>query len=353
MNISDIAAQRMHNQFLLKPVTNPLKVMQALGAMQAQDFPAAKWALGLRSKNATDESITKLFNDGKILRTHILRPTWHFVLPEDIRWVQSLTAPRVHAFNKYYYKKVDLDDATLNKSIVVLKSTLKGGTHLTRKEVAEAYKDAGIDTSGLRLGYLLMYAELEAIICSGAMKGKQHTVALLAERAPQAHDLPKEQALTELTKRFFSAHGPATIQDFAWWSSLTVADIKAGIAKAGLSHVEVGGKTFYFAKKTKTTIPSPVVHLLPNYDEYGIAYKVRQPFLQAKLDRKPANEDLFYHLVTLDGQIIGGWRRVIAKDAVIIHPTLFKELTTKESQAFGQATLLLQDFLQTPVAVQK
>ena len=349
MNMTDIAAQRLHNQFLITGLANPQNVVRKLGAMQAQDFTGAKWAVGLRSKDTTDGVVTKLFNEGKILRTHMLRPTWHFVAPEDIRWMQSLTAPRVHAFSKYYYKKEGLDEETLRKGMAVLGRTLKGGNQLTRTEVAAAFGDAGIDASGIKLAYLIMYAELEAVVCSGAMKGKQHTIALVAERAPHAKTLPKEQALKEFVTRYFTAHGPATIQDLAWWSSLSIADVKSGIELADLQQVEVEKKTFYFAKQADTTILSPLVHLLPNYDEYLIAYKDRSAAGQVVLDKAPAPDDFFYHFVTLDGQLVGGWKRKIGKSPTI-DLTMFKHFGAKQSKALDAAAQRLEDFMQLPVA---
>jgi hypothetical protein len=351
MTFSDIAAGRLHNEFLLQPLAKPQDVVRRLGAVQAQEFAFAKWALGVRTKNTTDATVTKLFNDGKILRTHALRPTWHFVAPEDIRWIQSLTAPRVHAFNKYYYNQVNLDTEILKKGTELLTAALKG-QQLTRKEVTQLYTDAGIDVAGLRLGLLIMYAELEAVVCSGAMQGKQHTYALVSERAPQAQDMPKAQAVKELTTRFFTAHGPATIRDFAWWSSLTVADIKTGIELAGLQGMVVEGQTFYFAKKARTTIPSPVVHLLPCYDEFLIAFKERRPSMQIKLDHTPDSNDLFYNFIMLDGQLIGGWKRTQTTKAFTIQLNPFKKLTAAETKALEAAATRLQNYVELPVQLQ-
>ncbi|HTE57385.1 MAG TPA: winged helix DNA-binding domain-containing protein [Verrucomicrobiae bacterium] len=348
MNMTDIAAHRLHNQYLIEGLGNPQDVVRKMGAMQAQDFMGAKWAIGLRSKNATDESVTGLFNDGKILRTHMLRPTWHFVAPEDIRWMQSLTAPRVHALNKYYYKKLGLDEGTLRKGIDVLKQVLKGGKQLTRAEAAAAFSDAGIDASGLRLAYLVMYAELEAVVCSGALRGKQHTIALISERAPQAKILPKEQALKEFALRFFTAHGPATVQDLAWWSSLSAADVKSGVELADLQRIEIDAKTYYCAKQADTTIRSPLVHLLPNYDEYLIAYKERSAAGQAVLEKRPVPADFFYHFVVLDGQLVGGWKRIVGK-SMTVELNLFTHFGPKQAKALDAAGQQLQDFLQIPV----
>ncbi len=168
-------------------MSSPVDVVHSLGAVQSQDFTGAKWALGMRCTSATDDEVTRLYNGGKILRTHMLRPTWHFVAPQDIRWMQELTAPRVHALNKYYYNKLGLTETVLKNGSDILVKALEGGNELTRREMKETFDNAGIDADGLRLAYLIMYAELEALVCSGALRGKQHTIALLTERAPEGN----------------------------------------------------------------------------------------------------------------------------------------------------------------------
>jgi len=352
MTLTDIAALRLHNQFLLEGLDDPATVVRRLGAVQAQDFTGAKWAVGLRSKDTTDEAITKLFNEGKILRTHMLRPTWHFVAPEDIRWMQALTAPRVHVFNRYYYKKEGLDEATLRKGTKVLEQSLKGGNHLTRTEVGAVFRGGGIDAGGLKLACMIMYAELEAVVCSGALKGKQHTLALVSERAPEARSLPRERALKEFVTRYFTAHGPATVQDLAWWSSLSIADVKHGIELAGLQPIEVEGKSFYSARQVRSTVPSPLVHLLPNYDELLIAYKDRSAAGQVVLDKTPAPTDFFYHFVVLDGQLVGGWKRKLGK-SLTVELTLFMQLSSAQDKALDTAARRLEDFMQLPVELKR
>lgn len=354
MTIADITNQRLHNQHLLEEVNSPVAVVRSLGAVQAQDFPGAKWAVGLRC-NTTDKAMQKLFDDGKILRTHVLRPTWHFVAAEDIRWIQALTAPRVHAFNKYYYKKLGIDDAAVKKSSKLLVEALKGGNELTRNQIGKIFVDNDLGAKGLGVGYLIIYAELEGLICSGRMQGKQHTYALLEERAPRAKSMPRDKALTELTRRFFTAHGPAQIADFAWWSSLTTAEIKEGIALAKLKSAEIEGKTYYFAKEAPTTIPSPVAHLLPNYDEYFIAYKDRTAFAAAgrifKVSRQPSYEDLSYHLLAIDGQLAGGWKREITAKSYTVKLNPFTNFTPAQRKAFDAATKRLSNFIGLPVSV--
>lgn len=351
VTIADIAKQRLHNQHLLDELSSPQDVVQSLGAIQAQDFVGAKWAIGLRCKT-TDEAVTKAFNDGKILRTHMLRPTWHFVTPADIRWMQSLTAPRVHAQSKYYYKKLGMDEATIKKANKILAKVLRGGNQLTKPDIAKLFASTGLqDITGLRFSYILMSAELEALICSGAMQGKQHTYALVEDRAPQTISLSREKALAELTRRFFTSHGPAQIIDFSWWSSLTVADIKQGIALAKLKSIEVEGKTYYVAKTAPTTIPSPIAHLLPNYDEYFIGYKDRSAFSNLKISRLPSYADLSYHILSIDGQLAGGWKRAITAKQCTVQLNAFVQLTPAQQKALTAAVDRLSQFTSLPVVV--
>src|SRR5262245_24524323 len=170
-----------------------------------------------------DDSIDELFNEGKILRTHVMRPTWHFVMPEDIRWMLKLTAPRINAVSAYYFRKMELDQAVLARSNAAISKALRG-KHLTREELGQVLGRAKIDAKGLRLIYLMIRAELDAVICSGPLRGKQFTYALLDERVPKCRTLKRDEALAELTIRYFTSHGPALLRDFVWWSGLTITD---------------------------------------------------------------------------------------------------------------------------------
>jgi hypothetical protein len=205
----EIARRRLHNQHITRrEIETPQALVEWLGAVQAQNFAGAKWALGLRLYGATDNDIEQTFNDGAILRTHVMRPTWHFVSAADIRWLLDLTAPRVRQAMAHYNRVLELDEAVFARTNAVLAETLQGGKQLTRDELADALRQAGIATeNGQRVGNIVMRAELDGVICSGARRGKQFTYALLAERAPQATVLARDEALTELTVRYFSSHG--------------------------------------------------------------------------------------------------------------------------------------------------
>jgi Winged helix DNA-binding domain len=339
----DIAQQRLHNQRITETsFEKPGEVVRWLGAVQAQDYGAAKWALGLRVQGATDEDIEQAFTDGTILRTHIMRPTWHFVTPADIRWMLALTAPRVNATNAYYYRKLELDDAIFTCSNTALTKALQGGKQLTRPELVSALQQAGITADDiLRFTLIVMRAELDGIICSGARRGKQFTYALLDERVPQARTLDYHEALAAFVARYFTSHGPATLQDFVWWSGLSTADARVGLGmvKSQLMHEEIDGQTYWFAPSTPPAPPAnelpPTAYLLPNFDEYTVGYTDRSALFDMSHAKKFAGRNnILSNVMVLDGQIVGTWTRTIKKDAVMIAPNLFIALNEAETRAF-------------------
>lgn len=352
-----IAQRRLHNTGLTGGgFERPEQVVRWFGAVQAQDYGPAKWSLGQRCKGLVDDDVERAFAQGHILRTHILRPTWHFVVPEDIHWMLELTAPRVHARNARRYRELGLDESTLAKSTAVMVDALRGGRQLVRGELAGALLDAGIDTGGQRLAYLVMNAELNAVICSGAPSGKQHTYALLDERAP-AGGRGRDDALVELTLRYFTSHGPATVNDFAWWSSLTVADVRTGLELAGprlLSEV-IDGLTYWAAADAEPPVlPSaPHVLLVQAYDEYVVAVRESRHLLDASGLARSQRWDrpVFTGIVLLDGQIAGHWKRTVGKDAVAIETYLYRPFDAAQGSALRSAAAAYGEFLGLPVAV--
>jgi hypothetical protein len=337
----DIARQRLHNQLITRRTfEKPGDVVQWLGAVQAQDYAAAKWAVGLRLQGTTDDDIEQAFASGAILRTHLMRPTWHFVSPADIRWILALTAPRVNAANTSWYRKLELDDAVFMHSNAVLAKALQGGKQLTRPELASVLKLAGIATDDLqRFTYIMMRAELDGIVCSGARRGKQFTYALLDERAPQARTLDRDEALAQFARRYFMSHGPATLQDFVWWSGLTLADARAGLemVTSQLMHEVVDSQTYWFSTSTPPAKDlSQTAYLLPNFDEYIVGYTDRSAVFDASHTNKldPRGNVLFNHTIVMDGRVVGTWKRTLKKDTVIITPSLFTPLNEAETRAF-------------------
>ncbi|HLX59119.1 MAG TPA: winged helix DNA-binding domain-containing protein [Ktedonobacteraceae bacterium] len=351
----DIAHRRLHNQHITRrTLETPQSLVEWLGAVQAQDFAAAKWALGLRLQGVTGDDIEQAFTDGAILRTHVMRPTWHFVSPADIRWLLALTAPRVHAASAYYTRKLELDDAVFRWTNAVLANALQGGKQLTRDELASALQQAGIVTDGeQRITYIVMRAELDGIICSGARRGKQFTYALLAERAPQARMLARDEALAELSMRYFTSHGPATLKDFVWWSGLALADARAGLAMvtSHLLHETIDGQTYWFPPSMPPAQDlSQTACLLPNYDEYTVGYTDRSAIFDAlhtnKLDPRSG---LLGNAMILNGQVVGSWKRTFEKNTVVIEANPLLPLSNTETRAFAASANLYGAFLRKPV----
>lgn len=352
----DIVRYRLYNQFLSQTdITEPAEVVKRLGAVQSQDFAGGKWALGLRMKGATDAGLDQEFNQGKILRTHILRPTWHFVAPQDIRWMLSLSAPRVHMVNGFMYRQQGLDKEIIHKSYKVLENVLQGNKQLTRTELGSAFEKAGIkNAAGIRLSYFMMSAELDGIICSGARKGKQFTYALLEERVPAVKALGREEALAELTRRYFATRGPATLHDFTWWSGLTMTEAKEGIesVKSQFVSEEIDDRTYWFDSSiSPVKEKSPTAHLLPNYDEYFIGFKDRSAIGAAVRQAGIIGDDSAFlaHVIVLDGQLVGGWKRTLKKNAVQVEMTLVIDLTKAQERAVEEAASRYGEFLQLRV----
>jgi hypothetical protein len=360
MKFSDIARQRMVHQELTSPrFENPADVVAWQGAVQSQDYAGAKWAVAQRTRpSMTDAEMDKAFNDGLILRTHVMRPTWHFVTPADIRWMLQLTAPRVRAVCAYYFRSMELDDAIFRRSQDTLIKTLEGGKHFTRPQLAAALEEAGIVTEGLRLGYLIMRAELDGILCSGPRHGKQFTYALLEERVPPTRTLDRDEALAELTKRYFWSHGPALVKDFAWWSGLTMTEAKEGIElnKSRLQQESINGQSYWFSTVTPpstTRDALPAAYLLPNYDEALASFKDYSAAVAPEHEKMWVMGDrIFSHFVVLDGWIAGSWNRTLTKKRVTIEFKPFRAYTDAESQAINEAAQRFGKFLGLELVLQ-
>jgi hypothetical protein len=323
------------------------------GAVQAQDFAGAKWAVSLRTNSLADALVEQAYNDGTILRTHILRPTWHFVTPQDIRWMLMLTAPRVHKINATMYRKLQLDDAVFAKSHAVLEKALQGGKAMTRAELAGVFEQAGIDSSDLRLTYLVMQAELEGLICSGQMKGKQFTYCLLSERAPNARILDEEEALAELTLRYFMSHGPATAKDFSLWSGLTLAQVRAGLelVKSDLIHETIVQHTYWRSPASAPHTIEPTVYLLPNYDEYGVGYADRSAIVDKSDETHPdvRGPVALNNIIVMNGKAVGLWKRIVKKRVVTLNFQLFEPISNTQREALIITARRYGDFLGLPV----
>jgi hypothetical protein len=346
----DIVLRRLQNQGLLgKPFTRPEQVVARHLAMQSQDFGGAKWAIGQRLAVPTEASVDDAFQRGEILRTHVLRPTWHFVTPADIRWLLELTAPRIKAGSAPYFRKHGLEPASLRRSRRVLEQQL-AGRQLTREELSVPLAEAGLPVLGEALSYQMIAAELDGVICSGARRGKQHTYALLEERVAKTTPLGRDEALAQLGLRYLQGHGPALVQDLAWWSGLTVADAKRAVAacRDRLCSAEVTGRTYWFAALGRAApLAGPAVHLLPNYDEQLIAYRFRGNAIDPAVAPRVGRGDGVFdgHFVTIDGKLVGSWRRQLGKTHVSVQAALLRRPSRAEQRELRAAAQRYADFL--------
>ena len=347
---SEITYERLLRQRIAgEGLKTAAETVRWMGAVQAQDYPLARWAVGLRTEACTDADIEAAFNAGEIVRTHVMRPTWHFVAPEDVGWMQALTASRVKAVAASQFRAMELDAAVLKRCNKVITKALSGGKQLTRAELATALEGAGIPAKGIRLADIVMNAELDAVICSGPRRGKQFTYALVEERAPQQRQLARDESLALLTERFFISHGPATAKDFAWWSGLTLAEVKRGLgmAKESLIEEKIEEQVYWMsASAPEARHPRKAVHLLPNYDEYLSGYTDRSAIMDSRylpeLDSR--QNPLFNHPIISSGRIAGTWKRIVADETLVLEAKLFGQAAKPDSRDLKLAAKRLAAF---------
>jgi hypothetical protein len=345
-----VLAARLANQHLAKPRLSPAEVVAAMGAMQAQEYAGAKWALGLRAPGATAAVIERALVAGEIVRTHPMRGTHHFIARDDIRWMLALLAPRGLLRFAPRQRTLGLDAATLRTATRALARALEGGKHLVRDEVAGVLQRARISPDGQRLPHIIMYAELVGLVCSGARRGKQITVALLDERIPPQPALDRDAALAELARRYFTTRGPATLRDFVWWSGLTMADARAGTALASsLVSETIDGAVYWRGSSRPPRAAAGRAYLLPPYDEYTVAYQRRDLIGSAPLGATSFGAlSLLAPVAIVDGVVVGTWKRAIAPRAVRIEVTPWRRLRRTETAALEQAAERYAAFVELP-----
>ncbi|HEY0895450.1 MAG TPA: winged helix DNA-binding domain-containing protein [Sphingobacteriaceae bacterium] len=346
---SDISCRRLISQKIRCPAgCSAADAVAWMGAIQAQDYPMSVWAVALRLENHRHHDVEAAFNSGEILRTHVMRPTWHLVSRENIRWMVALTAPRIRNAVRSRWKELELDGQAFIRSYAVMERMLGGGNHLPREEIlAEIGKS--LPVSGQRGAHLLFGAELDGLVCSGPIRQKKHTYCLLEERVPAQAALSEDEALGRLAGIYFRSHGPATLKDFAWWSGLSLTSAKKGteLARSGLLSETIGGKVYWSGPEAPAgydTPGSPEVFLLPAYDEFLISYQDRSPSIgPADQSYAFSNNGIFRPVIIVDGIARGIWKRTIKKDRVIVEPTFFvpvhgaiREAVAENAARYGQ-----------------
>ena len=358
-------AIRMSQQGLRGGMGDIAAVVRSLVGMQAQEFGYALWSVAQRTAAGSDAphpvtqaTMNGAFVDSVLLRTHVLRLTWHFALPEDIRWLLRLTVPRLKKLSAYYDRQLGLDDGVFARSNAVLADAVSDGRHRTRAELAAALDAAGIPASGQRAGNIMMRAEFDEVLISGAPKGKQQTYAAFDERVPPDAGFDADESLAELARRFFTARGPATVKDLATWASLTLSQARRGLAQveSELGSAALDGVTVYFAAGALDApsgeIDSPTVDLVQGYDEIVMSYSESRGLLTGGAAYSPiAVSSPYLHAVLADGILIGHWRHRLGRDNAAIDTALRRGLNRRETAALRTAVNRYGDYLGVPTSL--
>lgn len=339
MTQKDIAYIRLVSQQLAATkFKNPKQLVSWMGAMQAQDYNMAKWAVGVRLPNVTDNIVQKALDRGTIIRTHLLRPTWHFAAAEDVHWMLSLSSPQIKRIVKSEHKRTELTSKIFSKSFSIIGNALQGHKHLPREEIKTLLQQSKIAVNETRFLHIMLMAEMEGIVCNGAMKGGKQTYALLDERVHKKKEFSRDEALALLATKYFSSHCPATLQDFVWWSGLLVADAKHALEMVKHKFISetINGKTYWFANSFFTAkVIEPSLYLLPSYDEYFISYTDRTASLKQKHhSRSFTSNGIFRPVILLNGQGVGIWKRTADKDKLRIEADFFSVSAKKTAKAF-------------------
>ena len=356
-----IAHARLRNSRLVgAPLQSALDVVRWFGAVQSQDVPGAFWALAQRLPPGTSMAdLGAAFDAGSIVRTHALRPTWHFLAPDELRRIQALTGERVHRAAGTMYRRLGLGAAEFATAEAAIRAALAGGGALTRDELAGAVAQTAIDLrDGLVMTHLAMHAELESVICSGPRRGKAFTYQLVDARIPATPPRDRDDALRDLTARYFASHGPATVHDASWWSGLTVSEIRRGVQLAGdeLKTRAIDGTAYVAAAgafdPTPGLVPDPFIRLLSNYDEYLGSYADYGPILDPAFPKARNVADVLgAHIVIRDGMVAGGWRRALTDRGATVTVRLLAPFTTADRDALDEEIARYRAFLGVPVTL--
>jgi hypothetical protein len=355
----DIPHLRLCNQQIAhQTLRTPAEVVSHLGAMQAQDFPGAKWAIGLRLPTSTEADIERAIAERTIVRTWPMRRTLHFVAADDVRWILALTGARADVGFAPRYRQLGLDEHIFGLAKDVLVKALSGGRSLKRQALYELLEEAGIGlegTSRLDSGqtrglHILSHHAMTGLICYGSHQGKQPAFVLLDEWVPKSRVLDREESLGELAKCYFTSHGPATVQDFVWWSGLTLQEARAGIemSRGHLVEEVVEGVAYWLPRDSRPPSPAPARHLLPPFDEYTVAYKDRSAVLTPGHATLAASGGVFRPIIVVDGLVVGTWKVNVKKGAIAVIQTPFDQHEWN-GDALLDAARRYADFLGRPL----
>jgi hypothetical protein len=364
VTISTIAGRRLLSQQIASPrFATPAPLVRWMGAVQAQDYRGSLWAVALRLRDAVEADVERALADRSIVRTWPMRGTLHYVPAPDVRWMLRLLTPRVLARSAGRYRELGLDEAAFTRSRRILTRALEGGGALTRSEVYETLQKGGVSPEGQRGIHIIGHLAQQGVLCLGPRRGRQPTFVMLDDWLPASKDKAREEALATLAERYFTSHGPATIQDFAWWSGLKVKEAQAATEEAGAALTsETRGRRrwFHAAASERSARPKgPVAVLLPTWDEYVVAYKDRRGVLEfgdAEGPRYAVGLSLVLldgrvvgtwkrTLIVIDGRVRGSWKRAVARSSVQVRLDFWNRVTGAEQRAVWKAAARYAKFV--------
>jgi hypothetical protein len=350
LSTESIARARMVGLGLWRPAAvDPKGVVERLVAMQAQEHAYARWSVGQRC-GASASVVDAAFDAGELLRTHVLRPTWHYASPADLRWLLALTGPRLESANARRDDELDLDGRTVRRAVDIIADAVAAGP-MTRRELAQELDRRRVPPGGQRMPHLLFHAELRMVVCSGPMRGKEHTYVPFDDRVPARPTFTEEEALAELARRWFASRGPATIRDFRWWSGLPAAQALAGLGAIApeLSSFEQDERTYWFAEPSPRALKGPRVDLVQCYDETIISFtETRDALATADVSFPvPRSIDGFTHVVLCNGRLAGHGRVQRLRGGVEIETRLSRRFDAPERAALDTAVARYEEFVRT------
>jgi hypothetical protein len=328
-----------------------------LGAVQSQDHEPALWSLAQRAPGVSRARLAAAFDAGAFIRTHVLRPTWHFVPPEELRDLLALTGPRVAASCAARWRELGLPAEVRAEATDVFVAAIAERGPQTRAELGEVLQKAGIDPGGQRLPHLLLHAELETVLCSGGLRGRQQTWSLVDDRVPPRAEFDRgfdrDAALRRLTLRYVTSHGPVTERDFSWWSGLTLRDVRRGLeaARPEIDAIELGDRRYWFGEPPpQEGEPAPVVRLLQSFDEYVVAYTQSRDLVD------PGGHALniprggmLSTTVVVDGRLSGRWQRALRPGRVDVEVRPYVPFAPEVVAALEEEAQRYADFLALPL----
>jgi hypothetical protein len=322
MDALEVVNRRLRAQRLAgEPLGSPAEVVRRFGAVQAQEYGEAIWSLAQRSGHPGAAAVEEAFAAGAFLRTHVMRPTWHFVAPEDLGWLLALTGPRLIRGDAGRLRRLGVTDATIERAGEIVAAALSGEGTLTRSELRARLAAEGVETDSSQAGHLLFGLELRGLVCSGPPRGAKQTYALVADRVTDSRDLEGEEAVAELVRRYLGSHGPATAADFAWWSGLTLTKARRGIELCGGAFEAVedaDGRVWHLDPAASEPLPAKGALMLGSFDEAMVAFRE----LRSVSVSGEAGRTLIVRPVLVGGRLAGTWRRTLDDGAVRVDLTL-------------------------------